>query len=237
MTTTDHERWIDSAGAYVLDAMAPDERDEFEAHLVTCTICSGEVDELRPAAEALPMASPPMAPPPVLKDRIMAEVDREAQLLAQAGASADRPEPARARRRRGWSWLAGWRLAPVAAALLIAGVLAGTALNGTDTRSITADVQAKGASAELQVEGDKATLVTQNLPAPPSGRVYEVWVVPKDSETPEPTNVLFVPRGDGSAEAAIPGSVSDMGKIIVTDEPMVGSDTPTGDPILAATLT
>ena len=46
--------------------------------------------------------------------------------------------------------------------------------------------------------------------------------------------MLFVPRGDGSAEAAIPGSVSDMRKIIVTDEPTVGSDTPTGDAILAA---
>jgi anti-sigma-K factor RskA len=236
MTATDHERWIDAAGAYVLDAMAPDERDEFEAHLVSCTICSGEVDELRPAAEALPMASPPMAPPPALKDRIMNEVEREAQLLAQAGASADRPEPARPRRRRS-SWLTGWRLAPVAAALLIAGVLAGTALDGTDTHTISADVTAKGASAQLEVSGDNATLVAQNLPAPPSGRVYEVWVLPKGSDTPEPTNVLFVPRGDGSAEAAVPGSVSDMQKVIVTDEPMTGSDAPTGDAILAATMT
>jgi anti-sigma-K factor RskA len=236
MTTTNHERWTDSAGAYVLDAMTPDERDEFEAHLTTCTICSEEVDELRPAAQALPMASPPMAPPPALKDRIMAEVDREAQLLAQAGASADRPEPARPRR-RGWSWLGGWRLAPVAAALLIAGVLAGTALDGTDTRSIRADVTAPGASARLEVSGEKATLVAQNLPAPSSGRVYEVWVMPKDSDTPEPTNVLFVPRGDGSAEAAIPGSVSDMQKVLVTDEPRAGSDTPTTDPILTATTT
>jgi anti-sigma-K factor RskA len=236
MTTTNHERWTDSAGAYVLDAMPPDERDEFEAHLTTCTICSDEVDELRPAAQALPMASPPMAPPPALKDRIMAEVDREAQLLAQAGASADRPEPAR-RRRRSLSWLGGWRLAPVAAALLIAGVLAGTALDGTDTRTISADVTAPGASAQLEVSGEKATLVAQNLPAPRGGRVYEVWVWPKDSDTPEPTNVLFVPRGDGSAEAAIPGSVSDMQKVLVTDEPMGGSDTPTTDPILAATTT
>ena len=109
----------------------------------------------------------------------MAEVEREAELLAQAGPSADRPEPARPRRSRGWSWLAGWRLAPVAAALLIAGVLAGTALDGTDTRSINADVDAPGASAQLEVSGEKATLVAQNLPPPPEGRVYEVWVQPK----------------------------------------------------------
>ena len=87
---------------------------------------------------------------------------------------------------------------------------------------------APGASAELEVTGDKATLVAQNLPAPPEGRVYEVWVMPKGSKTRrEPTNVLFMPRGDGSAEAAIPGSVSDMQQVIVTDEPTAGSDAPT----------
>jgi anti-sigma-K factor RskA len=235
VTATDHERWADCAGAYVLDAMAPDEREQFEAHLVACTICSGEVDELRPAAQALPMASPPIVPPQALKDRIMAEVEREAQLLAQAGAGAERAEPTRPHRSRGWSLLGGWRLAPVAAALLIAGVLAGMALNGTDTRSIRADVKAPGASAQLQVAGEKATLVARNLPAPPSGRVYEVWVMPKGSDTPEPTNVLFVPRGDGSAEAAIPGSVSDTRQVLVTDEPSVGSNEPTGKLLLSAT--
>ena len=103
---------------------------------MTCTICREEVDELRPAAEALPMASPPMVPPPALKDRIMAEVEREAELLAQAGPGADRPGAGAPRAAGGWAWLTGWRLAPVAAALLIAGVLAGTALDGADTRTI-----------------------------------------------------------------------------------------------------
>jgi anti-sigma-K factor RskA len=235
MTTADHARWVDCAGAYVLRAMAPDEREQFEVHLAECTICSEEVGELRPAAEALPMASPPMVAPVALKDRIMAEVEREAQLLAQAGPSADRPEPARARRGRGWPVLSGWRLAPVAAALLIAGVLAGTALTGTDTRTVTAQVKAEGASAQLHVSGDQATLVAQNLPAPPEGRVYEVWLMPKNSKTPRPTNVLFVPRGDGAAEAAIP-SVDDVAQVLVTDEPSVGSDKPTGDLLMSADL-
>jgi anti-sigma factor RsiW len=59
---SDHERWNDTAAAYVLGAMAVAEREEFEAHLSTCEICREEVDELRPAAEALPMASPLMVP-------------------------------------------------------------------------------------------------------------------------------------------------------------------------------
>jgi anti-sigma-K factor RskA len=226
---TDHDRWVDAAGAYVLGAMPGREREEFEVHLTTCTTCQAEVDDLRPAAEALPMASPPMLPPTALKDRIMAEVEREAALLAQAGPGADRP--ARERRRFRFS-LGGWRLAPVAAALLIVGALAGFALRGGDgTQTFSA-----GANAKVQVQGEKATLVATNMPAPPEGRVYEVWVVPKGESAPKPTNVLFVPRGDGSAEAAIPGSASHIQQVLVSDEPTGGSDTPTGDVIANAKL-
>ena len=230
--SNDHTRWEDFAGAYVLGAMAVAEREEFEAHLSTCAICREEVDELQPAAEALPMASPLIAPPPGLKDRIMAEVEREAELLGAAGAGADRPERTR-RERRGLGWLSGWRLAPVAAALVIAGVLVGSALSGPEQRTISADVEAAGASAELQVEGDQAKLVAENLPAPPEGKVYEVWLMPEDSDTPEPTNVLFTPRGDGSAEAAIP-SVDGVRQVLVTDEPHGGLDAPTGDVLISA---
>jgi anti-sigma-K factor RskA len=226
---TDHDRWVDAAGAYVLGAMPARERDEFESHLTTCTTCQAEVDDLRPAAEALPMASPPMLPPTALKDRIMAEVEREAALLAQTGPEADKP--ARERRRFRLS-LGGWRLAPVAAALLIVGALAGFALRGGDgTQTFSA-----GPNAKVQVQGEKATLVATNMPAPPEGRVYEVWVVPKGESAPKPTNVLFVPRGDGSAEAAIPGSASHIQQVLVSDEPTGGSDTPTGDVIANAKL-
>jgi anti-sigma-K factor RskA len=229
--TVDHDRWADSAGAYVLDAMPARERAEFESHLATCTTCQADVDELRPAAEALPMASPPMLPPPALKDRIMAEVEREAALLAQAGPAADRPEPARRRFRL--PVLTGWRLAPVAAALLIIGALAGAALTGGGSRTISA-----GPNAKVQVDGDNARLVAQNMPAPPAGRVYEVWVVPKGAKPDDarPTNVLFVPRGDGSAEAAIPGSASDIQRVMVSDEPPGGSDTPTGNVVADAKI-
>ena len=48
------------------------------------------------AADALPVSPPPMLPPPALKARIMAEVEREAALLASAGQPSRRePEPAK----------------------------------------------------------------------------------------------------------------------------------------------
>ncbi|HEX5622250.1 MAG TPA: anti-sigma factor [Solirubrobacteraceae bacterium] len=236
MTMTDHDRWADSAGAYVLGAMTATERDEFERHLAMCPTCREDVDELRPAAEALPMASPPVLPPPALKDRIMAEVEREAALLAQAGPAADRPAAVaeRPRRRFRLPALTGWRLAPVAAALLIVGVLGGVLLTGGGSKTYPA-----GANAEIQVDGDKATLVATNMQAPPEGRVYEVWLVPKgapEGAAPEPTNVLFVPRSDGAVEAAIPGSADDIAQVLVSDEPPGGSETPTGEVVMQADL-
>jgi anti-sigma-K factor RskA len=229
--TPDHDRWADVAGAYVLGAMPAREREEFETHLATCAACQADVDELRPAAEALPMASPPMLPPAALKDRIMAEVEREAAVLAQAGPDADRAAPARQRRRFRLS-LGGWQLAPVAAALLIVGALAGFALRGGDsTQTFSA-----GPNASVRVDGDKATFGAKDMQAPPEGRVYEMWVVPKGETAPRPTNVLFVPRGNGSAEAAIPGSASDIAQVLVSDEPPAGSDTPTGNVVAKAQL-
>jgi anti-sigma-K factor RskA len=176
------------------------------------------------------MASPPVLPPRALKDRIMAEVEREAELLASirpAHPAADRaPQPRP--RRRGLSWLSGWRLAPVAAVLIVAVVLAISSLSGGGTTTYTAEVKPAGARAALEVSDDRATLVGTNLPAPPEGKVYEVWLMPKGSTTPEPTSVLFKPDPEGS--------VADVQQVLVTAEPPAGSATPTSDPVLSATL-
>src|SRR5262249_52693033 len=79
-----HEQWADTAGAYVLGALPDDERSGFEAHVTTCELCRSEIDDLAGAADALPVSAPAMVPPPELKARIMAEVNREAALLAAA---------------------------------------------------------------------------------------------------------------------------------------------------------
>src|SRR4051794_10555403 len=97
---TDHERWQDAAGSYVLDALTDEERVEYESHLTGCPECRAEVNELRVAAEALPVSPPPLIPPPALKARIMAEVEREAALLASASKPDREPAPAKRERRR-----------------------------------------------------------------------------------------------------------------------------------------
>ena len=233
-----HDRWGDAAGSYLLGALPEDEHAAYVAHLAGCAECREEVDELTPAIHALPTSVQPMAPPPALKARIMAEVEREASLLAAAGPEADRVAPPRRRRR--WS-LTLPRLAPVAAAaaLLIAGAgiaLGVTELGGEDGRTVVATVdqaRAPGAAVELETSGRSATLVAHNLPAPPSGRVYQVWTK-RPGEAAQPTSVLFTPNRDGAATASVPGSLDGVEQIMVTDEPSGGSTTPTRQPLVVA---
>src|SRR5262249_11953636 len=111
-----HEHWEDATGAYVLGALPDDERAVFEAHLETGALCRAEADELRVAAQALPLSGPPVLPPPALKARIMAEVEREAALLGNAREAAPRKAPRR------WTFS---RLPMPAVALACAALIAG----------------------------------------------------------------------------------------------------------------
>ena len=236
----DHETWVDAAGAYLLHAMPDDERAGYEAHLEQCAACRAEVEHLRVAADALPASPIQLVPPPELKDRIMAVVNSEAELLRAAGPDAD--VPARDRReRRGfwqrWSLRPGLALAGVTAALVL-GVVGGQALLTEEIRTQPTEVAVTGASAELRIpEGDdNATLVAHRLPHPGEGRVYQVWLQRKGSDTAEPTDALFTVRPGGEATVEVPGSLDDVAAVMVTSEPDGGSDAPTRKPIIVASL-
>jgi len=238
-----HEQWEDSTAAYLLGALDDTERTAFEEHLAGCAACREEVEELRPAARALPVSVDPVAPAPELKSRIMAEVEREASLLAAAGPEADRP-PAPARRGLRLPSLRVPRLVPaaVAAALLLVGVGVGVAVTQlgqeaphTVQAQVTDRAKAPDAAADVEIGEDGATIVAHGLPAPPSGRVYQVWIK-RPGRAPEPTSALFAPSGDGTATASVPGDMDGVAQVLVTDEPDGGSRTPTRDPLLVADM-
>ena len=78
-----------------------------------------------------------------------------------------------------------------------------------------------GGRATLEIQDGHARLVASKLPAPPSGRVYQVWL-DKGGKTPEPTAALFSTSSDGSASVDVP-SVDGVRRVMVTDEPAGGS--------------
>jgi Anti-sigma-K factor rskA len=121
------------------------------------------------------------------------------------------------------------------AAVLATGALAGFVVAGLGggTSTYQADARIAGASAELEVDGDRAILVAEGLPEPEGS--YQLWFEHDGVDGPEPSDVLFLPR-DGEATVAIP-SVEDVEAVLVTREPKDGSDTPSENPVVTIPLT
>jgi Anti-sigma-K factor rskA/Putative zinc-finger len=215
---TDHTRYQDDIGAYLLGALDDGERREFERHLAGCSECQEEVERLRPAADALPGSVEQLEPPPGLKARLMAEVQRDSNVVAL---------PTRRR---------PMRLVAVAAVLLLGLVIGfGVAqLGGDETRTVTATV-AKAmpkAGGQLEIAGDSATLELHDMPDLGGARVYQVWV--QHGERLVPARTFEVgPSGRGDVELP---DVGDAKAVFVTREARGGAQVPSEDPIVSVPL-
>ena len=243
MTSASCPHGLDT-GAYVLGALHDDEQRAFEQHLAGCEACRREVGELRMAAAMLPLAADQVAPPDALRERIMRTVREEATAQAggpRLGAEASGGERAPVRARPSWwSRLRMPAIAPLPAALaacvlLALGVAGGVLLSAGDGfREVDAQVALAGASGTLRVEDDgDARLTLRDMPAPPDGRVYQVWLL-DEGESPSPTDALFVPGRDGTASVDVPGDVAGARQVLVTAEPRGGSNRPTRPPVVMA---
>lgn len=235
-TSFDHDELLSDAAAWVLGALPDEEAARFADHLRGCDTCRAEVARLQGVADVLALAAPPAEPSPALKARLMDVVEREAQLLAAAGPEADRPE--RAERRGWWSRLLArpWILATGAAALLAVGVVTGVLVSDSgpsqSTRPVTAIARAQGANGELVQRGDRAELRFTNMPAPPPGRVYQVWIL--RGNKPRPDAVFTVDRA-GRGSVMLRGDPSGAKAVLITDEPAGGSMTPSVEPYVSVT--
>jgi anti-sigma factor RsiW len=226
----------DDLAAYALGALGGDEATGLERHLETCSACKARLRWLTPAVDVLPASVEQRTPPPRLRENLMETVRAEA---AGAGTA---PEP----KRRG-SWLDGLRglaLRPATGMavliLLVAGIGAGYLLRGNETVSPPTEItkveslnDAVPVSATLRRSGDTAMLHVNQLPVIAEDEVYEIWV--QRAGVMEPSGT-FVLEANGSAVAAVNGSVEGGEAIFVTREPHGGSSQPTTEPILTAPL-
>jgi hypothetical protein len=224
----------------LLGALGELEREGFERHVMSCSICRDELERLRPAAEMLPHSVPPIEPPASLKASLMEAVEREAP-----GVREKRQGPAwRARVAGGLRGLSGARPALVAGAacLLVAGIALGFGLGRTERsegeRTVAARVdraRVPSGSATLAVPGNHrmAILRVRGMPTLPRGRVYEVWVERRGQVLPE--SIFNVGR-EGNGAAAVPDDVRGARAVLVTREPLGGSRAPTEAPIVRVPL-
>ena len=226
---SDHGRYRDDIGAYLLGALNDLERQAFERHVRGCSECQEELERLRPAAEALPGSVVQLDPPPGLKRRLMAEVEGDAapaRRTARAGVT-------------GVGWLRGFRVprpAFVAAALLL-GLAIGfgvAQLGDDDARTVTATV-AKAmpdAGGTLEIEDGRATLRLHDMPDLGSRRVYQVWLQHGDRLVPAQTFQVGS-SGRGDVELSDVGNVDG---VYVTREARGGAQAPSEDPIVSVPL-
>ena len=68
---SDHEEFRAQAAAFVLGALTAEQRVLFEAHVLTCADCAGEVQSLWPIVQALTDEAPPADPPLALRYRVL----------------------------------------------------------------------------------------------------------------------------------------------------------------------
>lgn len=228
------------SGAYAVDALDDLERARFEQHLADCADCRAEVVSLRESAGLLG-ALTDVAPPPEMRDRLLAGIKEIRPLPPETTGTSETTESNETYVRR-----PRWRLIAAAAAVLavvgtgtVAAIeltrddssqtvsVADRVLSAEDATTTSVDLP-RGAQARVvrSVSEGKAVLVTSDMPPAPDGKVYELWLQHDD---------VMVPAGlmpDGSDQTfVLEGDAADASAAGITVEPDGGSEEPTSAPI------
>ena len=223
--------------AYALDALDPDEREAYEAHLSGCERCQEELATFWETTAALAVAASGPEPSTALRERILADVRAEPPQVVV---------PLEPRRRRAVPVLA-------AAAAIAAVVALGIGLWASDLSSQLDDTRAaleqERAVAEVLVdpaartvalqagEGQlvvdpqgQAVLVLHGLDPAPSGKTYEMWIV----EDGAPVRAGLFSGREGADIVPVDGTVNTGNSVAVTVERAGGVNAPTTPPIVAS---
>ncbi len=200
-------------GAFALDAVDPDERDQIERYLDTDPRARAEVESFREVASMLAMSGADA--PSGIWDHIVDEIEGEQRDL---GTSDVAPPPldlfehkrARESSRRSVAWRWVGAAAAVAATLIAVlsvqvlrqgdridrldvamtgdavrrGAETAATAPGSRTVSLTTDTGTEMASIVLRPDGT-GYFVSHGLEAAPEGDVYQLWALVGDREEPE----------------------------------------------------
>jgi anti-sigma factor RsiW len=227
----------DLTAAYALDALDADERERYEAHLAQCERCRGELASLGEATTALALAVPAPSPPARLRSRIL------------DAAAAERENVVPLPMRRVWLTRATAAAASIAACAAVGlGVWAASlshdlsrqkALNAQTQRAtqILLDPTSRrtnllGGSGVVAVDATgRGVLVVNRLPAAPSGKTYEAWVIPPGGAA---ERAGLFKGGDTTTMVPLDENVPAGSVVAATVERSGGVSKPTSSPIFSA---
>lgn len=256
-----HDELLDSVAAYALGVLSPAEAAEVRAHLPTCAACRAEYEALRPAVTAVAYSAESCADSdsgaavasPMLKARIMKQVRAEA---ASKPARATWPAYALAAAclalaivstLGNFSLRNQLRIAQTEIAAQLrqnarqAEQNTRQARQNAEQSQTIADFTASNASryrfgnGEVVAHGPRLYLAMRALPAPPPGKVYQAWTLPKGSKKMAPS-LTFRPALSGVTVIRLPESAERVAAVAVSVEPEGGSKQPTSAPIAVTQL-
>jgi hypothetical protein len=244
----DHELWAELAAGHALSSLDDADEAMYIQHSASCEVCRDLERELSYVLADVALATPPMAPPPALKESIMAAVrdddEGRARVIPIAGrreapepvaltivggsdvASRQAVAPSSARRWRNTPpWIAGIAAAVVALALVIVWV----AVPGHKSASI-ADRCAKvncpvinltggGQSvAKVLVLDNAAYIDPHGLPPTPAGDVYVLWSISQGKAPVGLAALHTVPTSGPVRAGTFTTPIADVSGFAVTEE-------------------
>ena len=220
----DHARFADWDSAYVLGALSPVERGEYEQHLESCELCRRSVGELTPMPGLLARLSPERA------EALLGEPD-DGSAPAPRSDLLDvvRLEDRRRRRRRARTW---WVASAAAAVIVIVAIAVPLAVTRPSVVSESVAFEAVAevplsATATLtqvawgtRIELDCRYADAEASDAPAGGWPYALVVVGRDGER---TDVSSWRASPGAAARLSAGAALDLDEIASLEIRAIGS--------------
>jgi anti-sigma-K factor RskA len=104
----------------------------------------------------------------------------------------------------------------------------------SDVRQATVDVNGGGtATVTISKSRDAAVVKMNGVPAPPAGKVYQMWLIPKDGSAPVSQGLM---DAEALSKPAVVKGIDSAAALGITVEPVGGSATPTLPTVAAAPL-
>jgi anti-sigma-K factor RskA len=249
-------RAVELAEVYALDAVSDAERQAIEAYVKAAPEAERASfhERVRQARETLAATFTAEEEPPAdLFERIVAQLPaKPAAERVDAPAAqppvADELAAARERRevRRRSPGMRNWLIGVAAAAVIaLGGVGVGAyvanqndplrqVLEAQDVRQATVDVTG-GGTATVSISSSKDALVVRmkDVPAPPPGKVYQMWLIPKDGSAPVSEGLM---DAEALSKPAVVKGIGSAASLGITVEPEGGSASPTLPTVAAAPL-
>ena len=263
MTPLDHGALRDQVELYVLGALPPSERAQFELHLATCDECRASVRAMSAVAGALAQAVPELEPPGSLRTRVLTAVTGAKPASATRSVSVVVPWLAAAASLLAAVGLAAYAVAMRGRVSSLEGRLREAVERAALSEREIADLRRTSSEAQSQMAilaapdlqridlaGQTAApqsagrafwsrsrglvFTAAKLPALPAGKVYQLWIL---TSQPAPISAgLFRPDPGGNVRTLFetPIDLPQPSGMAVTIEPEGGVPLPTGDKYLVS---